>query len=309
MIFDVSVVIATKGRPLETAALLERLKQQTYPLACAIVVGASDDDIPDHADVAAAREPNASFDVHAWTAAEAGLTRQRNEAVYWLRNHGHVGSTDIIVFFDDDFRPASDWIACCVEAFSDDTRLAGLTGQILADGVHGLPLSEGEADAYLDGKLAARPHWASGAEREISSVYGCNMAFAGRVMAACVFDESLPLYGWQEDRDMTGQAARFGSVRFSPNCRGVHLGARGARASGVRLGYSQIANMIYLGRKGTVSLLMALRFIGTSLAANMIRSIVRKNEVDHPGRLKGNALALLDVLRGRCEPSKILDLA
>ena len=42
---------------------------------------------------------------------------------------------------------------------------------------------------------------------------------------------------------------------------GVHMGAKGGRTSGRRLGYSQIANPVYLLRKKTIPPKLALRLI------------------------------------------------
>jgi hypothetical protein len=300
---DVTVIVATKGRPRETSLLIAHLGRQTCPPARVLVVGAGVDDIALGIDAGAV-----PFAIQAWVAPQAGLTIQRNEAVRWLRARGLLGPGALAVFFDDDFRPAATWIERCVALFAADPALVGMTGQVLADGVHGYAVTEADAARYLEGALPPRPHWASGERRETSSVYGCNMAFAGPVMSACLFDESLPLYGWQEDRDMTGQARKLGLVIFAPDCVGVHLGASGARTSGLRLGYSQIANMVYLARKGTVAWGIAGRFLVSSLAANVVRTLYKTRDVDHFGRLRGNLIALIDLARGRCEPRKILEL-
>jgi GT2 family glycosyltransferase len=64
-----------------------------------------------------------------------------------------------------------------------------------------------------------------------------------------MFDERLPLYGWQEDVDLSRRLAAFGTVVKVPAARGVHLSVKLGRNSGVRLGYSQIANPLYLSFK------------------------------------------------------------
>ena len=65
------------------------------------------------------------------------------------------------------------------------------------------------------------------------------------------FDEQLPLYGWLEDVDFSRRVAGYGRVVKVSAARGVHLGVKAARQRGVQLGYSQVANPVYLMRKGT----------------------------------------------------------
>jgi GT2 family glycosyltransferase len=135
------------------------------------------------------------------------------------------------------------------------------------------------------------------------------MAFRDRVVAACRFDENLPLYGWQEDVDFSFQARGHGTMLFWPSCVGVHLGVRSGRVSGVRFGYSQIANPLYLMRKGTMDLRKGTWFVVRALASNSLRSAARNARADYPGRLRGNSLAIADLLRRRCHPIRVLDLA
>jgi hypothetical protein len=122
------------------------------------------------------------------------------------------------------------------------------------------------------------------------------------------FDESLPLYGWQEDVDYSFQLGRKGTLVYTNLLSGVHLGMKGGRTSGRRLGYSQIANPVYLLRKKTIPPRLAWRLMTRNLAANLVRSIWPEPYVDRAGRLSGNAAALVDLLRGRIHPERILKL-
>jgi GT2 family glycosyltransferase len=298
------VIIATKGRPQETARLLDYLAVQTAPPAQIYVCGAGPADIEPAArhSLAAAGIVKTSISVH------TGLTRQRNAAVRQMLADG--ADDGFAAFFDDDFVPAANWLADCGEYFSTMPDVAALTGQVLADGVRREAYSYDDADAYISGARPAEEHWATGeAIRDVHSVYGCNMAVRLSALRSCSFDERLPLYGWQEDRDFTGQVRKHGHTIYAPRCRGVHLGVKGGRISGVRFGYSQIANPIYLLGKGTTSPRAASWLVGRALAANVIKTAVRRTKLfDYPGRLRGNALALMDLVRGRCAPERILDL-
>jgi hypothetical protein len=89
---------------------------------------------------------------------------------------------------------------------------------------------------------------------------------------------------------------------------GVHLGVKSGRTSGLRFGYSQIANPIYLMRKGTMSLSFGGKSILKNLAANLFRSVRPEAYVDRVGRLKGNLFALGDLVRGKLHPGRITEL-
>ena len=157
-------------------------------------------------------------------------------------------------------------------------------------------------------RLKTIGHQALGKER-LDSVYGCNMAFIDNVICKVRFDENAPLYGWLEDRDYTGAAQKLGRVIYYSNCRGVHLGTQnGGRAHGVRFGYSQIANPAYFFKKRTMSATWTAKFICRALASNIIHSLARIETIDYRGRLRGNILAVLDFLRFRLDPKRILSL-
>jgi hypothetical protein len=134
------------------------------------------------------------------------------------------------------------------------------------------------------------------------------MAFRSPVVAACRFDEALALYAWQEDCDYSGQARRFGKTMIIPLCEGVHQGVKSARISGLRMGYSQIANPIRIAFRRNMSAFRAARFVFKALAANLVRSAQGRRDPDYAGRLKGNGLALADMVRFRLDTRRILEL-
>jgi hypothetical protein len=122
------------------------------------------------------------------------------------------------------------------------------------------------------------------------------------------FDENLPLYGWQEDTDFSRRLLPYGRLAKSAALRGVHLGIKVGRTSGVRFGYSQIANPVYLIAKGSMSWRHAGRLMWRNFAANSVRCIYPEPWIDRKGRLKGNFLALIDMALGRISPLRILQL-
>lgn len=304
---DTYVIVATRGRPLETRELVGNLKRQTLSPKAVVVVGADPADV-----VGIDAESGGATRLEVVVTGKAGLCAQRNrglERIVALAADRQPNQDFCVAFFDDDFRPAPDWLERCREVFQRQSEIAALTGWVLADGVNGAGLDETLARTYLAGSVRPDRHWASGnAQRDVTSLYGCNMAFRDRVVTACRFDENLPLYGWQEDQDYTSQARALGRTVFEPTCKGVHLGIRSGRVSGLRFGYSQIANSFYLTRKGTMPPRKAARFVARHLTANIAKSLLLGASVDYPGRLKGNLLAILDLLRGRCDPRRVMDL-
>lgn len=233
--------------------------------------------------------------------------------------HGPVGSSsqrnvlleataaDVVIFFDDDFLPADDYVAEVDMFFTAYPGVVVATGALVADGILGPGL------AHDDGLRLLREAGAGRANFSIVTThngYGCNMAVRMRAIRRhrIRFDERLPLYAWLEDLDFSRQLAAHGEiVRFS-RLRGVHLGTKGSgRGPGLRLGYSQVANPVYLARKGTMAWPLARKHMAKNLLANAVRSLSPEPWVDRRGRLRGNLLAIRDWMRGRIDPRRILD--
>src|SRR5690606_30638203 len=103
--------------------------------------------------------------------------------------------------------------------------------------------------------------------------YGCNMAFRRSAIEGVRFDERLPLYGWLEDVDFSAQAGRKGVLLKSETLVGVHLGVKGGRTSGVRFGYSQIVNPVYLLGKKTIGRRQAGANMLRTFAANHVKAL------------------------------------
>ena len=122
------------------------------------------------------------------------------------------------------------------------------------------------------------------------------------------FDENLPLYSWLEDVDFCRALTPHGVIVRCTALRGVHLGTKRGRTSGLRFGYSQIANPIYLARKGTLAWWRAARQIARNVVANVARAPRPEPWVDRRGRLRGNVLAATDLIARRLDPSRIITL-
>lgn len=286
----INVVFATTGRAEVLGKVVKRLADQTRAPDEVVVVGTC------AADVGDVEGTLANLRV---ITAPKGLCSQRNAGLAAV-----AGECDVAVFFDDDFVPAHDFLEQVEKLMSGDERIVGLTGRLVRDGAHTSALNFEEAVHRLD-VLRERPSTSSA---RTTWLYGCNMAIRLSADPQLRFDETLPLYGWQEDVDFSSRLARHGILYRSERLTGIHLGVRGGRTSGLRLGYSQIANVIYLRRKGTIRLLHGWRILVCNVAANLLGSVHPGPHIDRRGRLMGNWIALLDLIRGKLDPRRILSL-
>jgi GT2 family glycosyltransferase len=301
MQYRIAIGIPTIGRAAILCETLREIGQQTRQADSVIVCGTK------AADVEGAEDACPGLRV---LFADPGLPRQRNAVI------AAASDADIIVFFDDDFLPDSTYLAAIEQSMAADPRIVVATGLVLADGIGGpgfapnvgrAILARGISHANGNRPVGIRPV----VSRPVFSGYGCNMALRLAPMREhdVRFDERLPLYGWQEDVDLSRRLAAFGSVMQIEAAYGVHLGVKLGRGSGVRLGYSQVANPLYLRAKRCgYPLRRALSHIASNMAMNSARSIWPEPYVDRRGRLIGNMLALRDLLIGRMMPERILDL-
>ena len=284
-----AIGIATRGRAAILAEVLAELRRQSRAPDRIIVCHVTPGDIG---------PPVAGVE---YLTAPAGLPRQRNAIL------DAAADCDLVLFLDDDFLAAAEYCAVTEAVFTARPAVVVTTGTVLADGATGpgLTVAEGRAvlaaDHYVGDRLAAAPHF---------NGYGCNMAFRMATVRAhgIRVDESLPAYAWYEDLDVTRLLGRHGEILRLAGARGVHLGVKLGRTPGLKLGYSQIANPVYLARKGTYPWNRALRSMARHCAMNLARSPCPEPWADRWGRFRGNLLALRDLTRGRARPDRILEL-
>jgi GT2 family glycosyltransferase len=287
----VAVGIATAGRPHILSETVRELMKQKRPPDAIVVCASTNADLGDI---------SLEFPAIVTLFAGRGLAQKRNAI---LR---HLSDVDVLIFLDDDFLVDPDYVAATEAAFASDKMTAMTTGEVIADGVCGPGLDVAAArQALFGGSIAANT-----APHEVYSAYGCNMGL--RLDLACrhqlTFDEQLPLYGWLEDVDFSRRVAAYGRIVKAPAARGVHLGVKSARQRGVQLGYSQVANPVYLMRKGTYGARYATALMSRNILANFVRALWPEAHVDRIGRALGNLRALLDLIDGRLHPQRILSL-
>lgn len=285
---DVAVGIATHRRPDLLSEALARIAEQTRQPDRVVVCGTAPEDF------------GIQRDGVLYLVSPPGLPRQRNRILVAVRD------CDVVLFLDDDFLMAPRYIEATLAELSAHPSIVASTGDLIADGARGpgFSVAEGLAMIAADRREHSRGYLPA------RQGYGCNLAIrmaTARDYGIC-FDERLPLYGWSEDVDYTNRLARHGIVAKLPGARGVHLGTKQGRTSGFRLGYSQVANPVYLYGKGSYSLSRTLHSVSRNLAMNLARSAWSEPFVDRRGRLAGNARAFVDLATGRLAPERILQL-
>ncbi|HUD33390.1 MAG TPA: glycosyltransferase [Variovorax sp.] len=293
MTLRIAIAIATAGRREVLSDTVGHLLGQTRPADELLICPARPSDL----DAACLLgHPGRPSVLHG----PVGLPAQRNVLL-------DACTADVLIFFDDDFLPCDDYVAEVEALFSSRPEVAMATGKLLADDILGPGLRHDQGLRILE---RAGPNLEAFSTTATYNGYGCNMA----VRMAAVrrhrvrFDEHLPLYAWLEDLDFSRQLVPHGEIVRFARLRGVHLGTKGAgRSPGRRLGYSQIANPIYLARKGTMRWSLARSHMARNLVANSARSLAPEAWVDRRGRLRGNVVALWDWVRGRVDPRRILE--
>jgi len=290
-----AVGIATVGRPKILAETLRQLARQTRMPDMVFVCPARPEDF-DQRDAA-----DLPFPVTV-VRGRLGLCGQRNTIL------DASAGFDLMIFFDDDYFPSRAFLEEAERCFGNRPDTVAASGRVIADGVTGPGIDVAAARAILASDEARKP---AGGCVEQYAAYGCNMVVRLAPIHAhgLRFDEDLPLYGWLEDIDFCRRLAPFGRIVKNQQMAGIHLGHKGGRPKGLPLGYSQIANPLYLCRKGSYRLDHALENMAKNFAANCGKLFWPEPWVDRRGRLGGNLLALADLLRGRLDPRRVRRLS
>jgi len=288
----IGLIIASYGRPGLVRQLLSSVEtQERLPDEIVLSVVSENDAGPSSL---SSLEVNVVY-------SSPGLCAQRNKGLVFLQDR-----VDIVLFIDDDFWMSRTYIKELEQIFLTHEDVVAVTGLVLADGATTSGISVAEAERYLEGyELAPAPAIKI---RDVPDTYGCNMAFRASKIRDLKFDERLPLYGWQEDVDFSAQLRGRGRIIATNLLCGVHLGTKKGKISGVRFGYSQVINPLYIFRKGNMSLRRASFLIFKNIVANAAKSAFPEEYIDRWGRLKGNMIGLLHVAKGKLDPMYALKL-
>ena len=291
----VAVGIPTRGRLVILKETLADLSLQTFAPRVIMVAYLDPTDIGD--------APEFFPKVHfLQTEKPGGSCSQRNRLL-----HAVPDDCDLVFIMDDDCYLQREYLERMVETFAGDPTVVGGTGRILENGATGPGLS-GEYARRLLRSIPHAPTLAEEAPRPAFNTDGCNMAFRMEVLRhhGIRFDESMPGYAWYEDIDFSRRFLPYGRLVLVPGAQAVHLGAKVGKTSGLRYGYSQVANPVYLARKGTYPWSHAFRSVARNFAANLLHSIKPEPFIDRHGRLHGNLLAFQDWISRKIMPDRIL---
>ena len=288
----VATIIPSTGRPVELGRWVEHMARQTVRPITAVFAVASPADLP---------ETDLKVDhITPVICKRTGSCHQRNVGLSAV-----LGSADVITFFDDDYVPSSRCLEGIRNLFDAHPDVVAANGTLLADGINSPGISYNEALDAIEAHDRAPPS-PPRILGDLSGLYGCNMAFRATAIGDERFDERLPLYAWQEDIDFAARVGKRGRIVKTNAFHGVHQGVKRARASGMRFGYSQIANPLYLISKGTMGTREAIPLMIKNFIKNHSRALFPEPWIDRRGRCVGNWRALFDVLRRRDDPSNIL---
>ena len=290
---NIVVGIATAGRRDLLPDTIGYLRVQTRLPDLVMICPASDKDFD------ATELKDIPFPISVVSGAK-GLPAQRNVI---MRN---ATTADIILFLDDDFVAEANFLAELEQVFQADDQIVMVTGEVAADGATGPGIEFADAVRTVE----ALGPLGEAAQHEVFNAYGCNMAVRMAPVRTneVMFDEVLPLYGWWEDVDFSRRMAPFGRIVMNSRLRGVHMGSKSGRTPGKRLGYSQVANIVYMMQKGSVPASVGAVRISRNVVANLVRTLKPEPWVDRKGRVAGNFKALGDCLRAPANPQKIFEL-
>ena len=231
-----------------------------------------------------------------------GTCAQRNAAA-------RVVQTPYTLFLDDDVELAANFIESMERLLDHATDAVAATGYLVIDGAR-----SARGDAGLDRSVAR--FYATNYVREHKNYdhgEGQNIFVRSQVFEKVLFDENLPLYGWLEDLDFATNILRYGRIIMNTETCWAHIGSPGGRTTGLRFGYSQVVNPLYLWRKNGKPRLTRVIFGHwfRYLAYNYRRELIKHptDRSDRSGRFTGNLMALRHVLAGKVDPSYILEVS
>jgi GT2 family glycosyltransferase len=291
----VAVIICSVGRPAilhDTACSVRR--QRLAPTQIIIASPSPDHVLPDTLAL-----PGVLF-----VSSDLGSTTQRNRGLESMDP-----GADLVAFLDDDMELCPSYLSEMSRLFRAHAELVIACGTLLHDGGRSSLITREEARRLCFEEDERPPESVSPSYVPLDWAYGCNMVARLASVGEVRFDERLPLYAWLEDSDYGFRCTigRHGPVTCL-SAKGVHLGWRGGRTSGVRFGFSQIVNPLYLWRKAKVFPLrhIVIQYWLRCLTGNVLGILTRDKKWDRRGGLKGNLLGFKHLLTGGCDPSRIV---
>jgi GT2 family glycosyltransferase len=294
----ISVVVCSVNRPAILHDTVISIVAQDQPISEVLIVCPS----KKHILQATLETPGVRF-----VLGPLGLPAQRNAGLETIDS-----DCDLVAFFDDDIELCTSYLKNIAALFAENPDIRIASGKLLRDGGRCTVVTREQARA-LCWERERNEILPAGPVRYVpsNSAYGCNMIVRHAAINKLRFDEGLPLYAWLEDRDYSHRITK--NLHPPVECQdavAVHLGARSGRIGGVRMGFSEIINPVYLWVKNkTFSLpYIVVQYWMRCLLGNILGILTRDSEYDRIGLLKGNLLGLEHLLCGRCDPAHVSSL-
>lgn len=290
-----AIIIATKDRSEILAETVQSIRRQTRPAHI-------------YVSVSSLKHAPAGDDAAGVTilVGPPGGSAQRNTAIRQVPL-----DVQYMAFFDDDMELHPSYLQNAINFLEKNSDVVAISGMLLADGdisrEAARALVERDTTWTTDPSLRDRgPH---------HLLYACNAVVRSGPLRQTLFDENLPLYSYGEDYELSLRLKKFGKVGRLSNAVGVHLQTQAARVSGKRYGYAMVANNWYFIRKGVCHLAAPWSYVRfllvivlKRLCFNFRDALSGRLQRDPWGQIRGNLLALVDIICGRSSPRRILEL-
>jgi GT2 family glycosyltransferase len=288
---DIAVIICSLGRSDVLDTTLQSVFAQSLPPSQIIISVTTADDL------SSTTRRDCRIEV---VMSPTGSSIQRNKAIHSVNRE-----CKIVCFLDDDVELDRHYLEYIREEMSANPEIAVASGRLVADGCNNVPVSREKARCLLAD--CSHPSNNDGDPVEVINAYGCNMCVRRELLDSVQFDERLALYGWLEDADFCHQCRQAGKVVRSKRAALVHLGILSGRVSGLRFGFSQIMNPLYLARKGSLPSLyhVVKNHWAKAVISNVLYSILGDPYVDRYGRLRGNLIAFRMIAAANVKPEYV----
>jgi len=238
----VSVVVCTLRRPESVAVALEALAAcRPKPFEVLVVDG----DTERSAQAATAAGAGVIY-----VPSAPGLTHQRNVALA-------ATNGDVVMFLDDDARPAPDLFARLPASY-DDPGVVGATGRVIEPHSHAVGHQTSRLRRALFGTRREGTFTRFGyprrltfldTPRRVEFMPGCFMSARLAPARQVGFDERLTGYGLAEDEDFSYRLSRLGPITYDPSLVVVHDNSGFAGSDTRSFSARVVVNRVYLFRK------------------------------------------------------------
>ncbi len=243
-----SVIICTRNRASDLAAMLVSLGKQTALPTEIVIVDSSDAPVLEDTRINQLWNSTHLPSTLVYKHTAPGLTFQRNQGIA-------LATGELIYFFDDDVILSSRYMEEMNKAFGTDQAFGGGMGTIAPLGAYKQWVNIGRSLFFLQRNYAhgkftwsGMPTHAYGTQgiKQVEVLGGCCMAFRSYVFKKHTFDEALRHYGYMEDCDFSYRVSRDWALFYNPCAILEHRQSPLSRDSIIENKAMFVANYTYL---------------------------------------------------------------